>query len=157
MAGEDISKKNLIRELDQIKSILEESDERFHQIMDLYPDLITIVCEGEVVYVNDAAMTFTGIKSKDELIGKSALSFIHPDFKKIIKERIKHIQNGKYVKPVTEKLALTNGNVRDLEVTGIPLIYKGKPSILIIIQDISPRQMVDSESQQKAEDRGGRS
>ena len=139
MAGVDKNNKNLIKELDRIKNSLEESDKRFHHLMDLYPDVIGVYCEGKVVYINDAALKMSGLKSKEELIGKPALDFIHPDFKKIVVERIKQIWEGKYLEPIQEKLRVLNGEVIDTEVIGIPLIYKGKPSIQVIINSLFNR------------------
>ena len=121
MAGEDKSNKNLARELEKIKNILEDSDERFHQLMDLYPELIIVVTEEEIVYVNEAVVKYIRLNNKDNLLGKPALSFIHPDIHKEVMERIKNIQNGKYLRPVSEKLVLMDGIERDVEVTGIPL------------------------------------
>ncbi len=59
---------------------LQESEERYRQLVEISPDAVIIHQEGKISYINPAAVKLLGASQPDEIIGKNVLDFIHPDF-----------------------------------------------------------------------------
>ena len=88
----DISKKNSAEEA------LRESEERYRTLVELSPDPIAVHIAGTIVFVNTAAAQIFAAGTPDDLIGRSILELVHPDYRLIVKDRVLHMsQQGKRV------------------------------------------------------------
>lgn len=125
---------------------LKESEEKYKKLVELSPDGIVVHSEGKIIYVNNAAIASIGAKSAADLIGRTALDFVHPDYKQLAIQRIKNIMaNNAKAELTHEKFIRLNGEAFDVETTAIPFIYEGKPSIQLIVRDISERKRIEEE------------
>ena len=139
---------NVIRDVtEQRKAIsaLEESERRYRNLVELCPYGIIIHRDGEILYANDAILKLVGVESKEKVIGKNVLDYIHPDYKEKAILRMKKIQSGEYAEPIEQKVLLPNGKEMYLEVTGIPFVYEGEPAAQIIIKDITDKKKAEKE------------
>jgi signal transduction histidine kinase len=73
-------------------------------------------------------------------VGRSVLDFIHPDSLPVVTERIRQVGAGETAPLIEEKFVTLNGEVRDVEVTAIPIIYERAPASQVIIRDITERK-----------------
>jgi PAS domain S-box-containing protein len=109
------------------------------------PEAIAVHCEGKVVYANPAGLDLIGATSPEQVIGKPLLSFVHPDYHKIVLDRTSDaMSNGSPLASLEEKLLRLDGRPIDVEVTSMLMIYDGKNAIQVIMRDISARKQVEA-------------
>lgn len=128
----------------QMEQNLRESEERYRRLVELAPAPIVVHTNGKIVFVNTAALKMIGATKPEQLLGKPVLDFVHPDYHRLVKARIrKMIKDGKHVPPVEEKLIRLDGQIIDAEITSIPIIYNNKPSVQLICRDITERKQME--------------
>ena len=76
----------------RIEGALKESEERYRSLVELSPDAIVVHHEGKFTYVNPAAVKLWGAAAPEDLIGRSILDVVHPDYSEHVKEGIDYIQ-----------------------------------------------------------------
>ena len=130
----DITKRKLAEEA------LKESEERYRVLVEFSPNSICVHRDGKLLYVNPACVRLFGAKNLEELVGRSVLDFIHPDSLPIVRDRIRQVGAGKTAPLIEEKFVTLDGEVRDVEVTSIPIIYERAPAAQVIIRDITERK-----------------
>ncbi|HEX8653293.1 MAG TPA: PAS domain S-box protein [Pyrinomonadaceae bacterium] len=127
---------------------LKESEERYRRLVELSPDAIVVHSEGKFVYINAAGTKLLGAASPEELIGRSIFEIVHPDYLPIVRQRVQQLQTGgRQTELLEEKLVRLDGQIIDVEVTGIPTTYDGKPAIQLVVRDITQRKRAESERQ----------
>ena len=129
-----------ITERRQADETLRESEEKYRRMVDLLPDAIIIHAEGKIVFANAATYKHMGASSADQIIGKQAIDFIHPDDRNNALARIKNIfDTGEPSGFAIERFKTLNNEFLDTEVIGIPVSYKGKPAVQVILRNITER------------------
>ncbi len=116
---------------------LKESEQRWQQLVEYNPQPVLIVQNGKIVFINQVGIDYFGASSAEELIGKSALDFSHPETLGIAKERQRDLELNKQLGPQEHKIVLLNGEERYVESHSISIVYQGKPAIQTVIHDIS--------------------
>jgi PAS domain S-box-containing protein len=120
---------------------LRESEERYHNLLDVAPVGIAVQCEGKIVFTNPAGMKILGAESFDQLIGKSITEIIHPDGIAQAMHRIQRLIAGeKNLYPVDDVYVRLDGTPVDVEVVSTMLTYNGKPAAQVIVTDITGRK-----------------
>lgn len=145
--GRPIKTLGSIRDISERKKTdeaLRESEEKYRTMVDLLPDAVIVHAEGKVVFANQAAFRLVGATSADQLLGKTALDFVHPDDRESALSRIQQIykSNGPSGYGV-ERFINLNNEVSLAEVIGIPVNYLGKPAVQTIIRDITERRRAE--------------
>ncbi len=122
----------------QSEAALRESEEQYRRLVDLSPATIAVYSEGKFDYINNAGAKLLGAASPEKLIGKPILDFVHPDYRENLEARVRKNQvKGHQADISQEKLVQLNGQVIDVEVTGIPVMYLGKPATQVVINNIT--------------------
>lgn len=138
-----VPEEHLIREIESRKCIeqaLRESEELYKALVELSPDTICVHMEERIMFVNKAGVKLLGAKSPDDLAGRSILDFVHPDYIKIVKEKLQDMkQKGGVIPPFEQKFVRIDGATIDVEATALPLYYKGIPATIVIARDITER------------------
>jgi PAS domain S-box-containing protein len=129
-----------ITERKRAEEALKESEERYRVLVEFSPNSICVHRDGKLVYVNPAGVRLFGATNLEELVGRSVLDFIHPDSLPVVRDRIRQVGAGGTAPPIEEKFVTLNGEVRDVEVTAIPIIWEQVPAAQVIIRDISERK-----------------
>ncbi|TAL69913.1 MAG: PAS domain S-box protein [Bacteroidetes bacterium] len=141
-----------ITERKMTEEAFRESEEKYRLLIEHLPDGIMIHSDGKIVFANQATIDIFG-GDKNKIIGSQVLDFVHPDYLPTVKDRIKTIVNNKKDVPVIEeKLVKLDGTVFDAEVTAIPFNYLGKPSVQVLVHDITKRKSAEvalKESEEK--------
>jgi PAS domain S-box-containing protein len=137
----------------RIEGALKESEERYRSLVELSPDAIVVHHEGKFTYVNPAAVRLWGASSPEDLIGRSVLEVVHPDFCDHVREGIDYIQTYQMPTMLAEQKYLRlDGSVIDVEVTGLPFSSEGKAAVLSVIRDITEKKQA-REALRRAEKR----
>lgn len=130
-----------ITEQKLVEAALRESEERHRRLVELSPEAIVVHSQGKFVYVNPAAQKLWGAETPDELIGKPILDVVHPVSRDIVVRRIREVEAlGSPTELNEQKHVRLNGDVIDVEVTGIPFVFRGQPAVQAVIRDITDRR-----------------
>ena len=136
--------RGVIRDITEQKlaeAALRESEERYRRLVELSPEAIIVHCEGKFVYVNPAAQRLWGASGPEELIGKPVLDVVHPDSRDIVIRRIREVEELGSSTPLNEQKHIKlNGDVIDVEVTGMPFVFRGQPAVQAMIRDVTDRR-----------------
>ncbi len=118
---------------------LRHSEERYRRLVEQAPDAIVVHRERKIVFVNDAAVRLWAAASRDDLIGRDILDFVHPRHREVAAARIRKAQAGE-VTPLAHHIhRRLDGRVVHVEVTGMPCVYDGLPSIQVIFRNVTKR------------------
>ena len=111
---------------------LRDSEVRYRSLVELSPDAVVVHSEGEIVYVNAAGVKLYGASSPAEMIGRSPLEFVHPDYREAVQARIAGNTGREEPAPLMEqKYVRADGSVIDVEVVGVPVNYGGKRAVQV--------------------------
>lgn len=137
----------------EIEEKLRESEERYRNLIEFSPDAIAVHYNGKVLFANPSTFKLMGAKNADEIINKPILDFVHPDQKQFVIDRVKESsKNNEVIPPAEEKFIKLNGEVIDVETTGVPTIFNGNRAIQVIFRDITERKRAEAtlrESEEK--------
>ncbi len=122
------------------------SEERYRSLVELSPDAWFVQVNDKIIFINTAGVRlFGGHKAKD-IIGRPALSFVHPDDQKKIQQRIKKLhEEHKPLRFVEHRVIRLDGSAIDVEMAATPLTFQGKPSAQVILHDITERKQSEEE------------
>jgi len=128
---------------------LRESEERYRRLIELLPDAVAVHQDGRIRMVNQVGVRMLGYESPEEVIGRPALDFVHPDNHAVVRERIRaQLERGNRVPPLEERFLRKDGSVIPVEVTAAPFMLGGRPASLVVIRDISARKRLEEELRQ---------
>lgn len=130
-----------------------DSENKYRELVENSPDAIVVYTEGKVVFVNREALSLMRAAKKEELIGRSVLDFVHPDYRSFVIERMMQAtKEGKILPLAEEKFMCLDGAEIDVEVKTLPIIHDGKPAVQLIIRDITAGKQAE-QLKQEAVDR----
>jgi PAS domain S-box-containing protein len=125
---------------------LQESEERYRQLVDMSPDAIVIYSQGNVVFVNPATVLLSGAKSEEDLVGRPILDFIHPEYQDYVKKSLEQMQRtGESTPFVEEKFLRVDGSNLDVEAAVVPYRFQNEDYVQIVARDITERKQHERE------------
>ncbi|MDA0231843.1 MAG: PAS domain S-box protein [Proteobacteria bacterium] len=125
----------------EAEAVLRERDEMHATVADLSEDLIWIFTDGVIVYCNDYAVHALGLKQREDLIGTSVLSLLHPRDHETAKLQFAQLLKEGIATPSREiRLVRPDGKELIVETKACPYRYQDKPSVLAIARDITQRK-----------------
>jgi len=117
---------------------LKESEERYRLLTEMSPNMIAIHREGRFVFINEAGLRMFGAHRPEELLGKRVLDVVHPDYRDLVRERVKRgLEEGMKASNIEEVFIRLDGTEVPVEVTGLPFTYKGGPAMIVIAREIT--------------------
>lgn len=136
----------------QADELLFESEARYRQLVQELPDSIVIYIDGKIVYVNSECLKLMHASSEDELIGRSPIDFVHPDYRALVNERMAKAFKERTSLPLIEQKYVTlDGSFVDVEVKATPIIYNKKPAVQVLLHDITKRKQAEIKLQESEE------
>jgi PAS domain S-box-containing protein len=127
-------------ELVDANRALQESEERYRELVSHMPNGVLVYKKGRVVFANAYILSITG-NSLAEIIGRSVLDFVHPDDREIVKKNMglrlanKHAAQGYEVRTATR-----NGEFRTVVIQAKSIVYDNEPAILAVLSDITDKR-----------------
>ena len=122
------------------------SEERYRSLVELSPDALFVQTEDKIVFINTAGVKLLGAKRAKEIIGKSAIGFVHPDDRKRIQQRVRRLhEDHKPLHFVEHKVTRLDGAPVDVEMAATPLTFEGEPAAQVILHDITERKHAEKE------------
>jgi len=119
----------------KLSKAVRDSEARFGKLVDSALDLICILQDGIITYVNKAGMSLLKAASKEDVVGQSIEDFMHPNYQGILDGDLREfISDGELL---SMRFVDTSQNPIDVEV-GIVIIEEGThPRYMIEARDIT--------------------
>ena len=132
-----------ITERKRSEEALLQSEERHRQIVESSTDAIIARAGELIVYANPAALKLFRASHAEGLVGKRYLDLVHPDDRAESVERIRKGWSEKWIAPPREhRIMAIDGQVVEVESTGIPVQYRGETQLFGVFRDITERKKV---------------
>ncbi len=141
-----------ITERKKAELALKNSEQRYSTLVHELPDMIIIHRKGEILFANEATLKGVGL-SYEELVGKSILNFIAPEFLPFVTEAMQMRRQG--IDPMTdyEIRILTSGREeKDVIIRADNVIFDDQPATLTILIDITNRKAAETELKKAKEE-----
>lgn len=128
------------------------SEESYKQLIDSLPEPVYVTKDHQFIYVNKAALSMVRAKQKEDVIGKTIMDFIVPEYKDRLLERFKQILKAKQpVNTIEYKARRLDGTTFFFESSSMNIVFGGKEAVLSIGQDITDRKEQTERLLQKSE------
>ena len=129
-----------ITEKERADQALRESEERYRTLVELSPDPIAVHIGGTLVFVNTATVQIFAAKSPDDLIGRSIMELVHPEYRITVKDRVLQMsKHGQRAPTIEEKFVRLDGSTFEAEVAAMPFLWHGKSAIQVVLRDVTER------------------
>jgi PAS domain S-box-containing protein len=118
---------------------LAESEDKYRQLVEESPEAIIVqqldsqICS----FINKTGLNLLGIENSDAILGKSLESFVHPSEYNVLLEKMEALKEGLEATSFDSKFVTQHQDVVDVQVKCIPFVYRGVPSIHIVVRDIT--------------------
>jgi PAS domain S-box-containing protein len=133
------------------ENALRDSEQRLRQLVDVAPDAIIIQNQGCFAYLNPAAVRLFGCDTPEQLLGRSIVDQMHPDYRDIIRERIRITNTQQVFLPAVPVVYLRlDGSPVWVEAVSAPFEYQGHPGSLVFARDVSERRRTEEEKRRTA-------
>jgi PAS domain S-box-containing protein len=117
-----------------------QTDELYRTLVTFSPDALYVHIDGRITFVNPGCCRLLGAEDPSQLIGKSVLEIVHPEYHDRVRERWNLISGGEHAPPLEEKFVRLDGTVVDVEVSAVPIDWEGSRGVQVIARDITERK-----------------
>ncbi len=141
-----------ITERKKSEHALRESEERFRALIEATPMSVLLVRNGTHIYGNPSAARLLGFDDPGQIIGRNVLDTIAPEYHDMIKTRMTVIDKGRDNPPLEMELLRADGSRIWSRSTSVSVMLEGKPTAIIVGEDISERRKAEKalrESEEK--------
>jgi two-component system cell cycle sensor histidine kinase/response regulator CckA len=127
---------------------LHRSEESFRAAIEGSPDLVVVVREGRVAYANAAVLAALGIASRDGIVGRPVLEFIHPDDRARAAAALDLYAAGQPGgrESAAEELRVirADGSPLFVDFRGVAVAFDGAPAVLEFGRDVTERRRLEA-------------
>lgn len=139
----------LVAERAAAEGRLRRTEERlranFHALIELLPDLVIAQRQGQIVYVNPAAVSCLGHQNAQDLVGQPLRGLIPSEDTVAFEAQLGKIEQTGQPSPRREgRLVRRDGQVLQIEYLMLPLAFDGEPSVVMICRDITERNQMQA-------------
>ncbi len=125
---------------------LRESEERYRRLVELSPDAVWVRRGEKIIFINSAGIKLLGGKAPEDVIGKPAIGFIHPEHREIAMQRMGELQSpGQTVPFLEEKFVRLDGSTVDVEVAAASFKIGKESASQVIVHDLTERKRAERE------------
>jgi diguanylate cyclase (GGDEF)-like protein/PAS domain S-box-containing protein len=130
-----------ITERKKIELELMESKQRYQTLVEHSPFGIIVHQNGIIEYANPMALSILGVESSGNIHGLRVDSIIHPEFKAVVSNRIHGVETqGEFTKAEYIKLIGIDGQEKNVEVKGMPILLNGTTAVQIVFWDVTEKK-----------------
>ncbi|MCX5839080.1 MAG: PAS domain S-box protein [Deltaproteobacteria bacterium] len=135
--------RGIVRDVTERKS----AEEQYRTMANSSQTGVYIVQDGRLCFVNPYIPIYSGYP-EEELIGKQALHFVHPDDRKRVREMARKMLAGELKAPYEYQIEGKDNRVRWIMETVTPISYKGRSAVLGNTMDTTDRKRTEEELRQ---------
>ncbi|MCB2172640.1 PAS domain S-box protein, partial [archaeon] len=139
---ENLTSISIIRDVTEYNRL----DRKYRTIFERSADLIFVTNASGVVFINPSGLEYLGLDNEKEILGKSTLNFIHPDYHEMAdKYAALRRAGGNPPHQYRSKMIRKDGTVLDVEFNASFIMWDGVPSSLTIARDIGEQVRLEKE------------
>ncbi len=115
------------------------------QLVNLSFDSFFVHVNNEIKFINETGVKLFGASSREQIVGKDLIEFLHPDFRKSVINKQKKLYAGgeKGSSLGDTRLLRIDGEPVDVEAAGVICDYQGQKAVLVVLRDISKRKKAE--------------
>ncbi|TNC29766.1 sensor domain-containing protein [Amycolatopsis alkalitolerans] len=130
---------------------LSDLTNRYRLLVELSPDGIVVHQDGDIVYVNPAAVRFVGARSAAEVVGRSIVDFVHADDLSALMARIRSLtEPGASSEPTEAVLRRVDGGTVTIESVSVRTTWEGRPAFQVIMRDVTTQRAAEAATRYQA-------
>ena len=123
-----------------VNRALQESEERYRELVSNMPNGVLVHKQGRIVYVNDFILSVVGYQS-GEILGRPVLDFVHPDDLEMVRENMAlRMANKPTAQGYEIRIVTGTGEWRTVVVQAKNIIYDNEPAILSVLNDTTDKK-----------------
>jgi len=143
--GEGVSFGAFLRDITERKlaqGSLQQTAERYRQVVENLGEGMGIIQNGVTVYVNPRAAQLLR-RTPESMLGRSFLEWVHPDDQPLVAERHARRQAGEAVPERYELRCLTgDGEARWMSTRASALVWEGAPATMTFFADVTDQRLM---------------
>jgi len=117
----------------------------FRALVEGSPDGIVVHHQGVIVFANAALATMLGWGAPAEMIGQPVLTFVHPDDRPLVYQRVRRLQNGATSVPYAEeRLVRRDGSAVHASIGGLRIDFGGFGCVVAIARDVTEQRRLQA-------------
>jgi PAS domain S-box-containing protein len=124
---------------------LRESEDRYRQVIESFPDAIWIHRNGIIRFANPVCAEILGVASPDDLIGRNALEFVHEEDLEAARKRLRQATAAGAAPPRDIRFMRADGAVLPVEAALVATSFEGQASVMSVWRDVSQRAEAEDE------------
>lgn len=130
-----------ITERRQAEETLRESEELYRAVVENMTEAIVINRDAKRVFVNKAFLDIHGLSDASQVIGNDVTEFIVPEDRENVVSRVLARQRGEPVTmSIEHRILRADGEVRNVRIVAVPITYRGLPSTLGFMSDVTEQK-----------------
>jgi len=119
---------------------LRESQVKYREIVENSNDIILMVQDGNLKFVNTKAVELTGY-AQEKILDIPFVELVFPEDREMVEETyIRQVEGEELLTAHTFRMLKKNGEPFWVEVNGKAVVWGGRPGLLVFMQDISERK-----------------
>lgn len=122
-----------------------QSEMRYRHLVESAPLGMYVHKNGVVSYINEEGLRMLGAASMNAVVGKEVLTFIHPDDRGLVGERIRKLKLGEPAPLTEERLIRADGSILYVEVSAVPIQYEREDAVFVFVVDATQRKKAEAE------------
>ncbi len=124
---------------------LERSEERYRLLFENATEPIGVAQDGKIVFFNRAVSEATGYEP-DEIRALPFVELIHPDDRAMVVDRhLRRLKGETVPSSYVLRVARKDGEIRHMNLTGVTIVWEGRPATLNFFSDITARVNAEAE------------
>ncbi len=128
------------------ESALKESEERYRSLVEMSPEAVLLHIKGKIVYINRRGARLLGADDPRQIMGKSLLEIIHPDYRETVQKRLVDVYTKEEpLPPMEQKYLRLDGQTITLEATGTRIVYAGETAGLSVFRDVTEAKLAEQQ------------
>ncbi len=135
----------MLTRLEAAQHQLQESEARYRRLVDFSPELILVVQDSRVRFVNPAGARLLGEDEPRQLVGRAIAEFVPFEYWEQVKTSLHTVTSDGRELPLAEgRFLQADGEYVYLETVVLPFNYEGQPAVQIIGRDITARKQAEA-------------
>ncbi len=123
----------------QAEQDLRESEEKYRNLVEMFPHAIAIFQDGKTIFANQTALRFLGRRDISEILGKDSMGPIPEHEKARLRDYLNRRLSGDQTVPTSYRVDMirSDGSMFPVEVYANQITYHGRPASQIMAINIS--------------------
>ncbi|RSK28318.1 EAL domain-containing protein [Bacillus sp. HMF5848] len=120
-----------------------ESEDRYRSLVEMSPDIIAVISNETIDYINEGGSKLFGANNPTELINTNISIFASRKDIEIVRGKLRGGINDADLNHYELTINRLDGKLVDLEVSIMPIMYEGRSAVQLVGRDITSRKKTE--------------